>query len=155
MAAENQSRDYLDDSALARLCRQIRAYLATTWFVRTGVALSNGLAAAVDTSALAKGGRAVMGWLRQSFLYRWLTKEPEPDVIVIDLRETYTVGPLIALLDRLVPTVDRMWRGSLAARATSRLQTTPIWAWLSESRTVQLLRAALEPPEPPDSERHD
>lgn len=36
-----------------------------------------------------------------SFSYRWLTAEPDPEVIVIDLRETYTVGPLVAALDRL------------------------------------------------------
>lgn len=37
-----------------------------------------------------------------SFIYRWLTAEPEPEVIVIDLRETWTVGPVIKLIDRLV-----------------------------------------------------
>jgi hypothetical protein len=37
-----------------------------------------------------------------SFIYRWLTAEPEPEVIVIDLRETWTVGPVIELIDRLL-----------------------------------------------------
>jgi len=37
-----------------------------------------------------------------SFIYRWLTAEPEPEVIVIDLRETWTVGPIIELIDRLL-----------------------------------------------------
>ena len=36
---------------------------------------------------------------RHSFVYRWLTKEPDPAVIVIDLRETWTVGPVIATLE--------------------------------------------------------
>jgi len=39
---------------------------------------------------------------RGSFLYRWLTKEPDPEVIVIDLRETWTVGPILAVLDRTI-----------------------------------------------------
>ena len=39
--------------------------------------------------------------LRGSFLYQWLTAEPDPDVIVIDLRETKTVGPMLGVLDRL------------------------------------------------------
>jgi len=61
---------------------------------------------------------------RASFLFRWLTKEPEPEVIVIDLRETWTVGPIIALLDRfveaaaesrLVAVGSQLWRALLAA----------------------------------------
>lgn len=42
---------------------------------------------------------------RQSFLYSWLTAEPDPEVIVIDLRETYTAGPIIAGLDRAIASV--------------------------------------------------
>jgi len=57
---------------------------------------------------------------RASYLYRWLTKEPDPEVVVIDLRETYTVGPFIKLLDRLVPHVERAWNGSSLKRATDR-----------------------------------
>lgn len=41
-------------------------------------------------------------WIEASWLYRWLTAEPDPDVIVIDLRETLTVGPILAVLDRLI-----------------------------------------------------
>ncbi|GCF14787.1 hypothetical protein Harman_27220 [Haloarcula mannanilytica] len=41
-------------------------------------------------------GRAIGAWtasvIKGSFCYRWLTKEPEPEVIVIDLRESYTAG---------------------------------------------------------------
>ena len=57
---------------------------------------------------------------RASSLYRWLTKEPDPEVVVIDLRETYTVGPFVRLLDRLVPHVERAWNGSSLKRATDR-----------------------------------
>ncbi|SFC41074.1 hypothetical protein SAMN05444422_10834 [Halobiforma haloterrestris] len=49
-----------------------------------------------------------------SSLYRWLTAEPDPDVIVIDLRETWTVGPVIAILDRVVATLERGVPGSAA-----------------------------------------
>jgi len=42
------------------------------------------------------GRRSVKG----SWLYRWLTAEPEPDVVVIDLRETLTVGPWLRLVQR-------------------------------------------------------
>jgi hypothetical protein len=35
-------------------------------------------------------------------LGQWLTAEPDPDVIVIDLRDTVTVRPIILVLDRIV-----------------------------------------------------
>lgn len=91
-----------------------------------------------------------MAVTRASWLYRWLTAEPEPEVIVIDLRETYTVGPLIAALGRvtrgLAPpireTVLSLWR---------RTRTRAALAWLAPvavaSRTGRLLIAVLEPPE--------
>lgn len=40
--------------------------------------------------------------VQSSFLYRWLTAEPEQDVIVIDLRNTISVGPLLIILDDVV-----------------------------------------------------
>jgi len=54
------------------------------------------------TSAVVRAMRTFGQWGRASFLYRWLTTEPDPSVVVIDLRETWTVGPVLALLDRLV-----------------------------------------------------
>ena len=44
----------------------------------------------------------VESWVRQSALYQWLTAEPDSEVIVIDLRETLTVGPFLGMLDWLV-----------------------------------------------------
>ncbi|WP_018256173.1 hypothetical protein [Halomicrobium katesii] len=68
--------------------------------------------------------RSLTAWAadatRDSYLYRWLTKEPDPEVIVIDLRETYTVGPFIRLLDRLIPHVEGAWNGSVLKRTTAR-----------------------------------
>ncbi|PSQ50738.1 hypothetical protein BRD15_01045, partial [Halobacteriales archaeon SW_6_65_15] len=94
-------------------------------------------------------------YTRHSFCYRWLTKEPEPDVVVIDLRETYAVGPLIALLDRLAPTLGRTWRASRTNHLFEALQKSASGEWISDSKTVRLLAAALEPPEPPDEERRE
>ncbi|QLG48930.1 hypothetical protein [Natrinema halophilum] len=45
-------------------------------------------------------GGTVQRYVTASFGYRWLTSEPEPDVIVIDLRKTGTIGPFIDVLDR-------------------------------------------------------
>jgi hypothetical protein len=159
MTADTQRTSYADNSTLAdivrRVVHQFRAWLAASWLARTGRALADGLATTADVSALANGTRTLAHWTRQSVGYRWLTKEPDPDVVVIDLRETYTVGPVIALLDRLAPSVERTWRGSNAYSAIENLRTSSKRAWLTESKTLRLLRGALEPPEPPDEERHD
>ena len=146
-------------------------------------------------------------WIRGSWLYRWLTAEPEPDVIVIDLRETRIVGPILQVLDWLVSGLGAGSGGSLLAstgRRGYRLAVSrPVqlvsaglgagalallvlivatgseslllvvmaavlalvaalgsrvessWADLRETRPVELLVAAFEPPEPPtnDDER--
>jgi len=62
--------------------------------------ISGRLNEAVHQSRLWHLGRTLKRWTRNSYCYRWLTKEPDPDVIVIDLRETYTIGPILAAMDR-------------------------------------------------------
>ena len=68
-------------------------------------------------SSLLANGRA---YARGSLLYRWLTAEPEPDVIVIDLRETLTVGPWLRVLERAIA-----WL--LPAAVSSRLFRAGRW----------------------------
>jgi hypothetical protein len=78
------------------------------------------------TAAAATIGR----WARTSFLYRWLTAEPEPEVVEIDLRETLTVGPILVVLDRTVRTLEQAAPTStvrsLAADVTRRIRDAPI-----------------------------
>lgn len=82
---------------------------------------------------------------KASRLYRWLTAEPEPDVIVIDLRETYTVGPFISVLDVVTPRIAGLWRNSgLASVAHSLVKV------FSGSTTARVTAKLLEPPAPPD-----
>lgn len=102
-------------------------------------------------AALRRLGDRIGGAVRTSFLYRWLTKEPEPDVIVIDLRETYTIGPIIALLDRVIDWLAPAWRASMPKRALDRVGAVAERA--AETRAGQLLAKLLAPPEPPASER--
>lgn len=151
---------------------------------------------------LTKGMSALGRVIRHSWLYQWLTKEPEPEVIVIDLRETKTIGPLIIILDWVITTVETPVRDSRIARWTRRLRSrireapmrvagtgmiglgfglgtvtlvtgavsparlgliglitlsglvglrdTRPWNELVESRTAELCKTVLEPPEPPD-----
>jgi hypothetical protein len=163
------------------------------------------LTRAVRSSGLAAIGTHIARWTRESSLYRWLTAEPDPEVIVIDLRETYTVGPLLALFDRVVGTLSRGWHTasieSLAQATHETLRDHPIrtvslvalvvfltslvvsvvlgspnstglgarligiglaalgtrirvsWDQCTESATYRYLVAALEPPEPPESNK--
>jgi len=82
--------------------------------------------------------------VRHSYGYRWLTAEPDPSVVVIDLRKTYTVGPFVRVLERVVDPIERAWEGS-------RLEsvTVAVGSALSGSWTGRLLITLLEPPEPP------
>ncbi|TKX73467.1 hypothetical protein EXE46_14050 [Halorubrum sp. GN11_10-6_MGM] len=168
----------------------------------TGTPTESVVRRAAHRSRLGALWRRTAAAVRGSSLYRWLTAEPDPDVIVIDLRKTWTVGPVIrlldAVLDRLLPpledsrtaaTIRAVTASTLAAPAvvgglavlgvglllvlvsvaTGTLGVTRLglaaglalagaiatrerrnWAELRETRPVELLVAALEPPAPPD-----
>lgn len=87
---------------------------------------------AVERSVAAGIVRWTEAATRASFIYRWLTAEPDPDVIVIDLRDTYTVGPILALLDRLaellVPASRRSRAISIASRTRGAVLDAPVRA---------------------------
>jgi hypothetical protein len=87
---------------------------------------------------------------RNSFVYRWLTTEPEPDVIVIDLTETYTVGPLIRVLDRAVEVFEPLWNSSGSKNSLQRIGLLGK-ALASESVCLNLMARMLRPPSEVDS----
>ncbi|RLM89971.1 hypothetical protein [Haloarcula sp. Atlit-7R] len=109
----------------------------------------------VISAGCAVGARA-SEFVRESYCYRWLTKEPDPEVIVIDLRETYAVGPFIALLDRIVPYVQHAWQhsrvGSTVKHVFERFNEKVLDP-LAETRGYELAVSVLAPPEPPERER--
>lgn len=80
---------------------------------------------------------AARAWILYSRSYRWLTTEPEPDVIVIDLRDTYTVGPLIAALDRVLEALTPAFGASTLARIARAV---------AQSRIGTAFRSMCEPP---------
>ena len=133
----------LASAAAARLS----GWVAASWLVSITTSLGQRFDDATRTSKLAATLRTLSHYVRASYLYRWLTAEPDPEIVVIDLRETYTVGPFIALLDRVQPSVESAWSTSTLHRLADRLE--PNCELLARSRTVRLLAAALEPPEPP------
>ena len=65
--------------------------------------------------------------LASSWLVRWLTAEPEPDVIVIDLREVRMVRPFVLALDRvagqLASALPYSWLGFVVGRVGDRLRS--------------------------------
>lgn len=56
-------------------------------------------------------------------LYEWLTREPDPTVVEVDLTETWTVGPVIAVVDRLIERSGGV--GSRATRVGDRVRRVP------------------------------
>lgn len=102
-------------------------------------------------SAVLRAAGRVSGWVRGSWLYEWLTAEPEPEVIVIDLRETYTVGPFIRLLDAAVDRLQPYWEAS----TPKRLVDAAVRAGerVAETRVGGIALALLAPPEPPQERR--
>lgn len=111
----------------------VRERLAEGYRRSTARRLGDGLArsmkpvrAAYPDSRLA-GGLARTGTVvRRSWLYRWLTAEPDPEVIVVDLRRTYTVGPLLGLLERALAPFERAAHSSASVRTLDRVASNPV-----------------------------
>lgn len=119
------------------------------WTTLLGTAESS-LVVTVGTTAIdpfRRTTRRLATVTRESYLYRWLTKEPDPEVIVIDLRETYTVGPIIRFIDAAITRVEPYWRESRVARILQRLERAGERA--AETRLGEIVLRLLEPPEPP------
>lgn len=105
---------------------------------------------ALDSSRLYRALTAatdrLSGFVRGSFLYRWLTAEPDPEVIVIDLRETWTVGPFISVLDYLFDAFERSAVGSILIRGGSTALDRTLAAPVRMAGFVALALAALAVP---------
>ena len=157
MTAEQPHDSYAEHSTVVGLAsaaaNQLQSWIVASWLIGITTTLGRRFDDATRTSRLAATLRTLEHWLRASYCYRWLTAEPDPDVIVIDLRETYAVGPFIALLDRIRPSVERTWYGSRTHNASATLRTSSKRRWIANAQSIQLLAAALEPPEPPEERR--
>lgn len=77
------------------------------------------------TRRLAPVERGVTRVVRASWGYRWLTAEPDPEPVVIDLRETYTVGPVLAVLERVAGAMEGIGGGTAGAGLVARLRAAP------------------------------
>lgn len=130
-----------DTSVVVAAWHRLTARLATdeSWVGTQSQRLSAVLSRALRTSGLAAFSTALINWVRTSFLYRWLTAEPKPDVIVIDLRKTRTVGPILAVLDTALGMVANAWQtagiGAITDATYETLREQPI-------RTLSLVALA-------------
>lgn len=123
---------YGDESRMSRI--RSRTSVQQSWMVRVWNSLRTQCTAvatrAIHGSTLAKGPAIVQRFTTTSFLYRWLTAEPEPEVIVIDLRETYSVGPVIASIDRsaaaITPGIETSTMSQAVGLVWMRVMARPI-----------------------------
>lgn len=100
-----------------------------------------------------RGFGLLQGTTTQSYCYRWLTAEPDPDVIVIDLRETWTVGPLLKLMTTAVAWVLPFWRSSACRRAVGKFQN--IGNYFTDSHTGTILTSVFAPPQEPETDTQE
>lgn len=106
--SDNQSRyPAVGESRVVTLCKRIGAQLG----------------AAFEQSRVERLTTAGQRLVEASWLYRWLTAEPDPDVIVIDLRETVTVGPWLTLFQRGLEWLLPAAVSSALFRSARRLHT--------------------------------
>lgn len=108
-------------SAVQSWTAQARPYVRASVLYQSGSRIVGAV-----RSSIAQLGRYVRG----SSLAQWFTAESDPKVIVIDLRETWTVGPFISVLDRILPKLNRSLEQSrtaaLATVAATAMRAVPI-----------------------------
>lgn len=83
-------------------------------------------------------------------LWGWFTARPDSNVVLIDLRETVTVGPVILVPKLAVSGFEIMYRESIFERALGSIGD--LWLSLGNGRALEgdgadcRLLAPLEPP---------
>ncbi|MCL9817473.1 hypothetical protein [Natronocalculus amylovorans] len=76
-----------------------------------------------STSTVYRVYVGIRRFVESSWLYRWLTAEPDSEVIVIDLRETFSAGPVLRQLDRRIRDVISVIPSSLGLRNGFQLRS--------------------------------
>jgi hypothetical protein len=119
----------IEHSVIIQGVRGLRRRLVTA--VQTNVISETMNRAASNAKIPSLVERAGRQALAGSWLYRWLTTEPEPRVIEIDLRETWTVGPVLRALEPVLQwlqprvetaeSVSQRLEGAVAHRAVQLL----------------------------------
>ena len=114
------------------LVEDIESWTRNSWAGHTLIEFVDPIEQHYDRSSVRPALDTGIDWVKTSSGYRWLTAEPEPDVIVIDLRDTLSVGPLIASLDAtlefLLPAAGYSSLVRTSRRVIDRFRAAPIRA---------------------------
>ena len=101
---------------MASLIKCIRRGIQTSavWSVLTA---TNGSRSAASIYTLVSQSSR---FARESFVYQWLAKYPEPGVIVVDPLETRTIAPLFNSLHSLSNQIVPYWESSTVSTGINR-----------------------------------
>lgn len=101
--------------------------VATVWWAQEQLAKPDrALRTAAATSRTTSGFGTAGRWVRASWLYRWLTAEPDSREIVIDLRRSYAVGWLLELGERSMGVLDRATSRAASNRFLQHAAAHPV-----------------------------
>ena len=131
-ALEGRWNRALDGSAVVATGRTVVRRATGSLGAGSSAVEHSRMAAAVERllGPLSSVERTVSGWARGSRIVAWFLAEPDPEVVVIDLRETYTVGPVLRLLswvgDRVVATADRSGLADAWSTVVHRIEAEPL-----------------------------
>ena len=146
----------VEGSLLYTLFTQLRESASNSLLIaglRGGAAAT---AAAFHRSGVGSIRRTAAEWVRHSQLFRWFTTDPDSDIVAIDLRTTWTIGPILRAIDDPGERLQTYW-----ARSVLKDVLTNSGRILERSArnsvVVDSLSTALKPPEPrePDGTEHD
>lgn len=137
MQLENALENSLVRRGYSRFADAFSDAWPTAGTVTVGRAIGDLVDRRYSDSVLDRGGKTVRRWARASGLYRWMTTEPEQKTVVIDLRESFVVGPLLARSHWVGSSLFRVWRDS----RTKTLLTTLLQE--AEQRPVRTASAVV------------
>lgn len=160
----NTTRRALENSTLASFARRAAAGSVVLGWTRVATVRARNLVTAlavaepppslqraIERAKIVGLERESEATLRASFIYRWFTTEPEPEVVVIDLRDTYTVGPVITVIAAVYELLDPVRQSSTAEAAREAYAT--LADATARSRTGRTIAVLFSPPEPPEERR--
>jgi len=156
-AAATEADQTTAEGGAAATNSTVRSVLTGSRIWTAGANALAGLAGTTRHSRLSGLTGRLGRFVEASWLYRWLTAEPDPDVVVIDLRETLTVGPWLAAIERAVKwllpaTVSsvlfRLGRGTAALLRARPVQLPSLLVGSIAAAGLVLTAATGEPSRP-------
>jgi hypothetical protein len=97
-----------------------------------------------DVAADATSLRLLRRWTRSSVVRQLITREPQGTEVVVDLRDSRVLGPVLGITDRLLVRSEVYWRQSLLARLVRAV--TVLGEQFSETRIGVVFDRMIRPP---------